>query len=126
MGARILVIEDNTANLYLMVYLLGAFGHIAVSARDGEEGLRAAAQVKPDLILCDIHLPKMDGYELVRRLKNDPNCCSIPIVAVTALAMVGDRDHVLRAGFDGYLPKPIDPEALVQQINGFVNFAARR
>jgi CheY-like chemotaxis protein len=63
---------------------------------------------------------------LVRRLKNDPNCCSIPIVAVTALAMVGDRDHVLRAGFDGYLPKPIDPEALVQQINGFVNFAARR
>jgi CheY-like chemotaxis protein len=126
MGARILVIEDNTANLDLMVYLLGAFGHIAVSARDGEEGLRAAAQVKPDLILCDIHLPKMDGYELVRRLKNDPNCCSIPIVAVTALAMVGDRDHVLRAGFDGYLPKPIDPEALVQQINGFVNFAARR
>jgi CheY-like chemotaxis protein len=126
MGARILVIEDNTANLDLMVYLLGAFGHIAVSARDGEKGLRAAAQVKPDLILCDIHLPKMDGYELVRRLKNDPNCCSIPIVAVTALAMVGDRDHVLRAGFDGYLPKPIDPEALVQQINGFVNFAARR
>ena len=126
MRARILVIEDNTANLDLMVYLLGAFGHIAVSARDGEEGLRAAAQVKPDLILCDIHLPKMDGYELVRRLKNDPDCCSIPIVAVTALAMVGDRDHVLRAGFDGYLPKPIDPEALVQQINRFVNFAAPR
>jgi CheY-like chemotaxis protein len=126
MSARILVIEDNTANLALMVYLLGAFGHIAVCARDGEEGLRAAAQVKPDLILCDVDLPKLDGYEVVRRLKSDPECCSIPTVAVTALAMVGDRDRVLRAGFDGYLPKPIDPEALVHQINGFVNFGASR
>jgi CheY-like chemotaxis protein len=124
MCARILVIEDNTANLDLMVYLIGAFGHIAVSARDGEEGLRAAAEMKPDLILCDVDLPKLDGYEVVRRLKSDPDCRSIPAVAVTALAMVGDRDRVLLAGFDGYLPKPIDPEALVQQINGFVNFGA--
>lgn len=124
MCARILVIEDNAANLDLMVYLIGAFGHIAVSARDGEEGLRAAAEMKPDLILCDVDLPKLDGYEVVRRLKSDPDCRSIPAVAVTALAMVGDRDRVLMAGFDGYLPKPIDPEALVQQINGFVNFGA--
>src|SRR5947209_188858 len=116
MGARILVIEDNTANLDLMVYLLGAFGHIAVCARDGEEGLRAAAQVKPDLILCDVDLPNLDGYEVVRRLKSDPRCCSIPTIAVTALAMVGDRDRVLRAGFDGYLAKPINPETFVQQI----------
>jgi two-component system cell cycle response regulator len=121
MCARILVIEDNPANLDLMMYLIGAFGHIAVSARDGREGLRAAAQVKPDLILCDIHLPKIDGYEVVRRLKSDPHCCSIPTVAVTALAMVGDRDRVLQAGFDGYLAKPINPEAFVQQIKGFVN-----
>jgi len=124
MCARILIIEDNTANLDLMVYLIRAFGHIAVSARDGEEGVRAAAELKPDLILCDIHLPNMDGYEVVRRLKSDPNCCSIPTVAVTALAMVGDRDRVLRAGFDGYLPKPINPEALVHQINAFVNLGA--
>jgi CheY-like chemotaxis protein len=126
MSARILVIEDNPANLDLMVYLIRAFGHIAVSARDGEGGLRAAAQVKPDLILCDLHLPKMDGYEVVRRLKSDPDCCSIPTVAVTALAMVGDRDRVLRAGFDGYLPKPIDPEALVHRINAFLHFGASR
>src|SRR5947209_15582289 len=98
MCARILVIEDNTANLDLMLYLIAAFGHVALSARDGEEGLRAAVQVKPDLILCDIHLPKMDGYEVVRKLKSDPECCSIPTIAVTALAMVGDRDRVLRAG----------------------------
>jgi two-component system, cell cycle response regulator len=126
MRARILVIEDNPANLELMVYLIDAFGHIAVSARDGQEGLYAAAQVKPDLILCDIHLPKIDGYEVVRRLKNDPCCCSIPTVAVTALAMAGDCDRVLRAGFDGYLAKPIDPEAFIDQINGFVKFGGSR
>lgn len=121
MHARILVVEDNLANLDLMVYLLRAFGHVAISARDGEEGLRIAAEQKPDLILCDIHLPKMDGYEVVSRLKSDAECCSIPTVAVTALAMVGDRDRVLRAGFDGYLPKPIDPETFVHQIKSFVS-----
>ncbi|MFL6353045.1 MAG: response regulator [Bryobacteraceae bacterium] len=121
MPARILVIEDNPANLDLMMYLIRAFGHIAVSARDGREGLCAAAQMRPDLILCDIHLPKTDGYEVVRRLKSDPNCCSIPTVAVTALAMVGDRDRVLQAGFDGYLAKPINPEAFVQQIKDFID-----
>src|ERR1700719_2249385 len=106
---RILVVEDNAANLDLMVYLLDAFGYIAIPARDGQEALRVTAREKPDLILCDVHLPKMDGYEVVRRLKSDPESRSIPTVAVTALAMVGDRDRVLRAGFDGYLSKPIDP-----------------
>ena len=118
---RILVVEDNAANLDLMVYLLDAFGYIAIPARDGQEALRVTAREKPDLILCDVHLPKMDGYEVVRRLKSDPESRSIPTVAVTALAMVGDRDRVLRAGFDGYLSKPIDPETFVQQIDGFVN-----
>ena len=103
------------------MYLIDAFGHTAVAARDGQEGLRAATQVKPDLILCDIHLPKIDGYEVVRRLKSDPECSSIPTVAVTALAMVGDRDRVLQAGFDGYLAKPINPETFVQQIKDFVS-----
>jgi two-component system, cell cycle response regulator len=124
MRARILVIEDNPANLDLMMYLLGAYGHVPISARDGQKGLRIAAQEKPDLILCDIHLPKIDGYEVVRRLKSDPHCCSIPTVAVTALAMVGDCERVMRAGFDGCLTKPIDPEAFMNQINGFVNSGA--
>jgi two-component system, cell cycle response regulator len=115
--ARVLILEDNLANLDLMLYLLGAFGHVPIPARNGREGLRIAAEEKPDLILCDIHLPKMDGYEVVRRLKSDPRCCSIPTVAVTALAMVGDRDRILRAGFDGYLAKPINPETFVQEIN---------
>jgi two-component system cell cycle response regulator len=120
MSARILVIEDNAANLELMTYLLGAFGHTVTSACDGEDGLRMATRDKPDLIVCDVHLPKMGGYEVVRQLKADLTCRSIPTVAVTALAMVGDRDRVLEAGFDGYLAKPIDPETFVSQIEAYL------
>jgi two-component system, cell cycle response regulator len=110
-------IEDNAANLDLMIYILEAFGHTTHSAHDGEEGLEKAASLRPDLIICDIQLPKADGYEVVRRLKGDSALCAIPIIAVTALAMVGDRDRVLQAGFDGYLAKPIDPELFAGQID---------
>jgi CheY-like chemotaxis protein len=82
-------------------------------------------QVKPELIICDIQLPKMDGYEVVRRLKADPKTRSIPIIAVTALAMVGDRDRIIAAGFDGYLAKPIDPETFVQEVVAFLNLGHR-
>jgi CheY-like chemotaxis protein len=118
--SRILVIEDNAANLELMVYLLSAFGHTVLSAVDGEQGLARALAERPDLVLCDIHMPKMDGYEVARRLKMDPDCRTIPMVAVTASAMVGDRGRVLKAGFDGYLAKPIDPETFVEQIERFL------
>jgi two-component system cell cycle response regulator len=117
---RILVIEDNTANLDLMVYLLGAFGHTTYEARDGEEGLEVAARECPDLIICDIQLPKMDGYDVVRHFKAKPGPKPVPVIAVTALAMVGDRDRVLAAGFDGYLTKPIEPETFVQQIEPYL------
>lgn len=120
MPARILLVEDNAPNLDLMVYLLTAFGHVAIAACDAKEGLRIAVREQPDLILCDIHLPEMDGYQLLSKLKTDSKCCSIPIVAVTALAMVGDRDRVLRAGFDGYVAKPIDPEAFVKRVESFL------
>lgn len=121
MPLRILVVEDNEPSLNLMVYLLEAFGHKPLPIDNGEEGLKTALREKPDLILCDIHLPGIDGYEVVRRLKAEPNCRSIPTVAVTALAMVGDRDRVLEAGFDGYLSKPIDPETFVEQVEAFLN-----
>src|ERR1700739_1047012 len=101
--ARILLVEDNAANLELMVYLLHAYGHTTVTAGDGAQGLQMIGQAMPELIVCDIQLPKLDGYEVLRRLKADPGSRSIPIIAVTALAMVGDRDRVLEAGFDGYL-----------------------
>src|SRR6185436_8740413 len=110
MSARILVIEDNPANLDLMTYLLSAFGHTPLTADDGEAGLAVAQSQAPDLIICDVQLPGMDGYEIARWLKSHPQTQAIPLIAVTALAMVGDRDKMLKAGFDGYVAKPIDPE----------------
>lgn len=123
--ARILVIEDNPTNMDLMVYLLSAFGHVLLTATDGEAGLEAVQREAPDLIICDIHLPRMDGYEIARRLKGDPDLRQIPLVAVTALAMMGDRDKVLQAGFDGYLSKPIAPETFVAQVEAYLRLHQR-
>jgi two-component system cell cycle response regulator len=118
--AHILIIEDNAANLELMTYLLDAFGHIVRVAYDGAEGLAAIQADAPDVIICDVQLPKVDGFEVARRLKNNPALCHIPLVAVTALAMVGDRDRILAAGFDGYIAKPIEPEHFVHQVEAFL------
>lgn len=118
--ARILVIEDNPDNLELMTYLLRAFGHEVRSAQDGAEGLEAVRREALDLIVCDVHLPKLDGYQVARELKADPRLQVIPLLAVTALAMVGDRDKVLMAGFDGYLAKPIDPQVFVRQVESYL------
>jgi CheY-like chemotaxis protein len=120
MGARILVIEDNPANLELMSYLLRAFGHEVLTAMDGETGLEIARREGPDLIVCDIQIPKANGLEVARRVKSHPSLSKIPLVAVTAFAMVGDRDKVLSAGFDGYLAKPIIPDKFVQQVEAFL------
>ena len=120
MSTRVLIIEDNPDNLELMSYLLNTFGHTTLKATDGEAGLAAAREHNPDLILCDIQLPKMDGYAISRALSQDPKFRRIPRVAVTALAMVGDREKVLAAGFDGYIPKPIDPENFVKQVEKFL------
>jgi two-component system, cell cycle response regulator len=122
--ARIVVIEDNPDNMELMVYLLRAFGHEPVAAIDGIDGLEAVARERPDLVLCDIQLPRLDGREVARRLKEDPALGSIPLVAVTALAMLGDRGRMLEAGFDGYLSKPIDPHRFVGQVEAFLPPAA--
>jgi two-component system cell cycle response regulator len=118
--ARILVIEDNTTNLELMVYLLQAFGYEVLEATDGDEGIEMACCEQPDLVICDVHMPKVDGYEVALRLKNDPALRMVPLVAVTALAMIGDRDKVLAAGFDGYIAKPINPETFLQQVQAFL------
>jgi len=114
--AHILVIEDNVDNLQLMTYLLEAFGHSVVTAADGPEGLRRATSENPDLIICDVHLPGLDGHEVARLLKSDAARAATPLLAVTALAMVGDRERVLQAGFDGYLSKPIEPRLFVRQV----------
>jgi two-component system, cell cycle response regulator len=119
--ARMLVIEDNPANLELMAYLLQAFGHTALVARDGEEGLAMARRDLPDLIVCDVQMPRMDGYAIARQLKQAPETSAIPIIAVTALAMVGDSDRIMAHGFDGYIAKPIVPETFVAQVENFLD-----
>src|SRR5579884_2104256 len=108
-----------------MTYLLTAFGHTVLAAADGSRGLEAARAERPDLIICDVQLPDMDGYEVARWLKSEPGLRATPLVAVTALAMVGDRDRVLAAGFDGYLAKPINPETFVRQMEGYLRAGHR-
>jgi len=118
---RILIIEDDPASVQLYSYLLRAFGYKTMVAADGVDGLDTARREQPDLILCDIQLPGLDGVKLMQELKGDPFLRKTPIIAVTAYAMVGDRQRLLRAGFDGYIPKPIVPETFVEQIKNFLD-----
>jgi two-component system cell cycle response regulator len=118
--ARILIIEDNPANVELMAFLLTAYGHSAASAPDGPRGLAAARAQVPDLVACDVNLPGMSGYEVVAALKLDPRLARVPVLAVTALAMAGDRERVLNAGFDGYISKPIEPDSFVAELEAFL------
>lgn len=120
MTACILVIEDNAANVELMTYLLGAFGYQVVSASDGEAGLNLALHIAADLIICDIEMPNLNGFEVLRALRGQHGARQIPILAVTAYAMAGDREKVLGAGFDGYVSKPIDPETFVNEVEAFL------
>jgi two-component system cell cycle response regulator len=118
--ARILVIEDNADNLELMTYLLEAFGHSVEVARNGELGVEAIDQSGFDLIVCDVHLPRMDGYQVVREVKSRVRCADVPVIAVTALAMVGDQERLLQSGFDGYVAKPIEPQSFVRRIESYL------
>jgi two-component system cell cycle response regulator len=117
---RILIIEDNLTNLDLMTYLLRAFGYSISSAQDGLAGLEAAKAGHYDLILTDILMPQLDGFEFARRLKAEPGLARTPLVAVTALAMTGDRERILASGFDGYISKPIEPQAFKAQIESLL------
>ena len=114
--SRILIIEDNEQNLYLTTFILQQHGHEVFQARDGREGIRLAAQVKPDLILLDIQLPEIDGYAVARELRSNPQLDDVPIVAVTSYAMLGDRERILAEGCTGYIEKPINPETFLTQI----------
>jgi len=120
MPIRVLIIEDHLDNLELMNYLLKAFGYATLMAGDGIEGLKLAERERPELIICDIQLPGIDGFEVAKRLKSDTRLREIPLVGITALAMVGDRDRVLQAGFDGYIAKPIAPETFVNDLEAFL------
>lgn len=113
MPATVLVVEDNEENLNLIDYLLRAYGYEPLLARNGLDGIRMAAETNPAVILLDLRMPDLDGYEVVRELKNMIGLEDTPVVAVTASAMIGDRERIAAAGFDGYIQKPIDPRSFI-------------
>jgi two-component system cell cycle response regulator DivK len=115
----ILLIEDNEQNRYLTSFLLRSHGHEVHTATDGPSGIELARELKPDLILLDIQLPTMDGYEVAGRLRREDILAKTPVVAVTSHAMGGDREKALEAGCTGYIEKPIDPETFVRDIARF-------
>jgi len=120
-GRRILVVEDNPLNLKLVRDVLTAFEYEVVEAHTGEEGVELAGTCSPDLVLMDLQLPGIDGYEALRLLRQDPRLGSVPVVAVTAFAMKEDRERTAREGFDGYLGKPISVRALPEQVSQFLS-----
>ena len=120
MKPKVLVIEDNEQNLYLVTFLLERYGLEIIPARTGPQGVALAGHVRPDLILLDIQLPGMDGYEVARQLKLIPLLAHVPIVAVTSYAMEGDRNKGLTAGCVGYIEKPINPETFFAEIRPFL------
>ncbi len=115
--ARILLVEDNETNSDMLSRRLVKRGHDVSIAVDGQQGVDMAAADKPELILLDMSLPVMDGWEAARRLKDDPGTSEIPIIALTAHAMAGDREKTLEAGCDEYEPKPIDIKRLTSKID---------
>lgn len=120
MTTTILLIEDNEHNRYLTTFLLEKRGYTVISACDGATGIRLAEEIRPALILLDIQLPMMDGYEVAQSLRKNPNLRNVPIVAVTSYAMAGDREKALAAGCDGYIEKPINPETFVAEVEEFL------
>ncbi|MDQ3207839.1 MAG: response regulator [Gemmatimonadota bacterium] len=105
--AKVLIVEDNAANMTLAIFLLQSVGHTVLSATDAEVGLRLARAEQPNLILMDIQLPGMDGLEATAMLKRDHSTGTIPVIALTALAMKGDEERIRAAGCDGYIAKPM-------------------
>lgn len=116
----VLLVEDNEDNLVVYRTILDFVGYQVIEARDGEEGVDRARSDHPDLILMDISIPKIDGWEATRRLKADEQTKDIPIIALTAHALEEDRQKAIRAGCDGYLAKPIEPRRVVEEVQRFV------
>ena len=120
MTERILVIEDQEDNRIILRDLLTSVGYEVIEALNGQDGVTLAETEKPDLILMDIQLPIMDGYEATRRIKGNPSLNSIPVIAVTSYALGGDEAKAAAAGCDGYVTKPFSPRALLAKVREFL------
>jgi len=120
MSRRILVVEDQEDNRQILRDLLNNAGYEVIEAVTGLDGVKVAAAEKPDLILMDIQLPEIDGYEATRRIKADPSLAKIPIIAVTSYALSGDEGKARAAGCDGYVTKPFSPRQLLAKVREYV------
>lgn len=125
MSGAILIIEDDRNSRDLFEYLLRGAGHFVVTAVNGADGLRAAKESDFDLILCDLQMPVCDGYMFLKELRNLSNFAEVPVIAITAFSMLGDRERVLSAGFNGYFSKPVEPETFLADIERFLPARSR-
>ena len=112
----VLLVEDNEDNLRIYSTILTFSGYQVVEATDGEAGLAAARDRQPDLILMDVSIPKIDGWEVTRMLKSDPATSTIPVIALTAHALATDRERAQEIGFDGYISKPAEPRQVLAEV----------
>ena len=119
----ILVAEDNPTNRELLRELLEIRGYRVAEARDGEEALAMVEQERPDILLLDIHMPLLDGFAVLRKLRENPRFTSLAVVAVTAYAMQGDREKIMDSGFDGYVSKPVNAGSLVRELDRLLAYS---
>jgi two-component system, cell cycle response regulator DivK len=120
-GKTILIVEDNELNAKLFRDLLSSKGHRILETREGLEAIRIAQTEKPDLVLMDIQLPEISGYDLIRMMKDDSNLLSIPIIAITAFAMKGDEEKIRMSGCDDYLSKPISVGKFFETVHKYLD-----
>jgi two-component system, cell cycle response regulator DivK len=120
MSLQVLMIEDNEQNRYLQRFLLEKRGHTVIAAHDGFAGIQLAQQSNPDVILLDIQLPTMHGYDVALALRQIPALANTPIIAVTSYAMPGDKERALASGCNDYIEKPIDPDTFVTEVERIV------
>lgn len=119
MKLKALIIEDNEQNMYMLTFLLENNNYEVFQAFNGLDGIKAAIEHSPDVILLDIQLPQMDGYQIAKELRKKRDLQHIPIVAVTSHAMVGDREKAMESGATGYIEKPIDPDNFIQRMESY-------
>ncbi|RPI02544.1 MAG: response regulator [Ignavibacteriae bacterium] len=121
MKRKILIIEDNEQNMYLMTFLLESYGFEIVQAYNGRDGIRLAKEFEPKVILLDIQLPDLNGYQVAEELRKDHALAGVPIIAVTSFAMAGDKARAVGAGGTGYIKKPINPDTFIFQLQEYLS-----
>jgi len=113
---KIVIVEDSAAGRELLRELIESWGYEVIEATDGREALQKIIETAPDLVLCDIQMPEQDGYAVIQSLRQNPRFTKLPVIALTAFAMRGDKEKTLAAGFDGHQSKPVEFEALKAEI----------